>query len=170
MLQVDLRELARGPVDTQGQLAGDDPLLSGLGATLAEPVVVAGRLQAAGDGRFYWRGSLATRVAGECRRCLAPVALPVVSEIAALFSRDPDVQEDPNAYPLAPDSIEIDLRPAVREELLLAVPQWMVCRDDCRGLCPRCGTNLNAGPCACPPPPAEGRWQPFAALKGKLRD
>src|SRR5438132_11545444 len=72
MLQVDLRELARGPVETQGQLAGNDPLFEGLDVVLADPVHVAGRLHAAGEGRFYWRGSLHTRMAGQCRRCLVP--------------------------------------------------------------------------------------------------
>src|SRR5438105_12634816 len=141
MLQVDLRELARGPVETQGQLAGNDPLFEGLDVVLAEPVHVAGRLHAAGEGRFYWRGSLHTRMAGQCRRCLVPVPVPVVAEIDALFSADPDSLEDPSSYPLAPDATEIDLRPAVREELLLAVPRWVVCRDDCRGLCRRCGRS-----------------------------
>ena len=170
MLQVDLRELARGPVQTRAELAGDDPLFEGLEVVLAEPVRVAGRLQSAGEGRFYWRGSLSTRVAGECGRCLVPVALPVAAGIDALFSQDPDALEDPNSYPLARDATEIDLRPAVREELLLAVPQWVVCRDDCRGLCPRCGKDLNAGPCGCPAAPADGRWRSLAQLKDKLRD
>ncbi len=170
MLQVDLRELARGPVATRAELAGNDPLFEGLEVVLAQPVLVTGRLQAAGEGRFYWRGSLATRVAGECRRCLVPVAVPVVAGIDALFSRDPDALEDPNSYPLAPDATQIDLRPALREELLLAVPHWVVCRDECRGLCPRCGTDLNAGPCGCAPAPLDGRWQAMAALKSKLRD
>jgi uncharacterized protein len=169
MLQVDLRELARGPVDTLGQLPGDDPLFEGLDVALAEPVRVAGRLQDTGDGRFYWRGSLTTRIAGQCRRCLAPVSVPVTADINALFSRDADALEDPNSYPLTAEATEIDLRPAVREELLLAVPRWVVCRDDCRGLCPRCGKDLNAGPCGCPPA-LDQRWEGLAALKGKLRD
>jgi len=169
MLQVDLRELARGPVETQGQLAGNDPLFEGLDVVLADPVHVAGRLHTAGEGRFYWRGSLHTRMAGQCRRCLVPVPVPVVAEIDALFSADPDALEDPSSYPLAPDATEIDLRPAVREELLLAVPRWVVCRDDCRGLCPRCGKDLNAGPCGCPPA-VDQRWKGLAALKDKLRD
>src|SRR2546423_1186864 len=76
MLQVDLRELARGPVDTQGQLAGSDSLFEGVTVALVEPVRVAGRLQAAGEGRFYWRASLRTRMAGECRRCLAAITVP----------------------------------------------------------------------------------------------
>ena len=44
---------------------------------------------------------------------------------------------------------QIDLSTCVREELALAVPRYPLCRDDCAGLCPRCGADLNAGPCAC---------------------
>src|SRR5438105_11404315 len=116
MLQVDLRELARGPVDTQGQLAGSDPLFEGVTVALVEPVCVAGRLQAAGEGRFYWRASLRTRMAGECRRCLAAVTVPVVADVDALFSQDPDALEDPNSYPLARDATEIG-RASCRERV-----------------------------------------------------
>src|SRR5437763_14325982 len=113
MLQVDLRELARGPVETQGQLAGNDPLFEGLDVVLAEPVHVAGRLNAAGEGRLYWRGSLHTRMAGQCRRCLVPVPGPVVAESDPSSSADPHSLEEPSAYPPAPDAPQIDLRPAV---------------------------------------------------------
>jgi uncharacterized protein len=168
MLQVDLRELARGPVETRAELLGDDPLFEGLDVALTEPVQVAGRLQAAGDGRFYWRGSLRTRVSGQCRRCLATVPVPVAADIRALFSQDPDALEDPDSYPLARDANSIDLRLAVREELLLAVPQWVLCREDCRGLCTRCGKDLNPGPCGCAPT-VDPRWDKLAALKDRSR-
>src|SRR5207253_11152067 len=105
MLQVDLRELARGPVETQGQLAGSDPLFEGLDVALAEPVRVAGRLHAAGEGRFYWLGSLHTRMAGQCRRCLVPVPVPVVADVDALFSADPGALDAPSPYAPAPDAI-----------------------------------------------------------------
>src|SRR2546423_13156571 len=95
MLQVDLRELARGPVDTEGQLAGSDPLFEGLTVALTEPVRVAGRLQDAGEGRFYWRASLRTRMAGGCRRCLTALTVPVVADAAPLFSHDPGRLGDP---------------------------------------------------------------------------
>ena len=170
MLQVDLRELARGPVETKAELARDDPLLEGVAVALADPVAVGGRLQPAGEGRFYWQGSLRTRVTGECRRCLAAVSRVVTANIGVLFTEDPDALEDPNSYPLPPDATVIDLTPAVREELLLAVPQYLECRPDCRGLCPRCGQDLNAGPCGCAPATVDPRWATLAALKGKLRD
>ena len=169
MLRVDSRELARGPVETRGELPAADPLFAGLDFTLAGPVRVDGRLQAPGEGRFYWHAKLAARVAETCRRCLEPVEVKVEAEIRALFTQDPDALEEPDSYPLAPDATEIDLAPAVREELVLAVPRYVLCREDCRGLCPRCGHDLNAGPCGCPPP-ADPRWGALAALKGKLRN
>ncbi|HEV8263669.1 MAG TPA: DUF177 domain-containing protein [Gemmatimonadales bacterium] len=169
MLRVDLRELGLGPVDTRGELGQADPLLAGLDVALREPVAVGGRLQATGEGRFYWHGTLRTVMAAECRRCLTPITVPVTAQIGALFTQDADALEDPDSYPLPPDATEIDLTPAVREELILAVPQYVLCREDCRGLCPRCGEDLNAGPCGCAPA-ADLRWQALQALKGKPRD
>src|SRR2546430_17506253 len=99
MLQVDLRELARGPVETQGQLAGSDPLFEGLDVVLAEPVRVAGRLHAAGEGRFYWRGSPTTCMAAEGRRLCVPVPLPGVAAVGALVSQESDALEDPRCDP-----------------------------------------------------------------------
>src|SRR2546425_8580334 len=100
MLQVDLRELARGPVETKAELARDDPLLEGVAVALADPVAVGGRLQPAGEGRFYWQGSLRTPVTGECRRCLPAVSPGVTADIRGLFTRDPHGLEDSKPYPL----------------------------------------------------------------------
>src|SRR6266511_6496715 len=72
-----------------------------------------------------------------------------------------------DSYAVAPDATEIDVTPAVREELMLAAPRYVLCRDDCKGLCPRCGKDLNAGSCECAPA-TEARWQPLKALKDKL--
>jgi uncharacterized protein len=154
MLQVDLRELARGEAAlTRGELPQGDPALEGVDVPLREPVFVDGRLQSIGDGRFYWHGTVRTVVQGECRRCLTPVATPLTVELGALFTQDPEALDDPDAYSVAPDATEIDIIPAVREELLLAAPRYVVCRDDCKGLCPQCGQDLNVKQCACTPAP-----------------
>ena len=169
MLRVDLRELAQGrAVETRGELKQDDPVLDGTELRLLRPVAVQGRLQAIGEDRFYWQGTARTVVAGECRRCLTPVETPLQLEIGALFTQDPDAQDDPDSYPVAPDATEIDVTPAVREELVLAAPRFVECRDDCKGICPQCGKDLNAGPCDCAPV-TDARWQPLQALKDKLR-
>jgi uncharacterized protein len=160
MLRVDLRELAQGPVETSGELTQDDPALEGLDINLRQPIKVRGRLQGIGEGRYYWQGTAQTVVQGECRRCLTPVETPVNLEIGALFTQDPDALEDPDSYPVAPDATEVDITPAVREELMLAAPRYVLCRDDCKGLCPQCGQDWNAGPCDCAPA-SDPRWQPL---------
>ena len=73
MLRVDIRDLQRGPVRTEGQLPPDDPTFEGLGLDLVGPVVVHGQLQATGEGEYLWRGDLHGVVRGECRRCLTEV-------------------------------------------------------------------------------------------------
>ena len=168
MLRFDLRELSQGPIETQAELAPEDPLFEGLGVVLAEPVRVDGRLQGTGEGRYYWHGKLGAEIRTECRRCLTPVQVPVAADVGALFTEDAEAADDPDSYPLPPRAIEIDLRPAVREELALAVPAYVVCREDCRGLCPQCGNDLNAGPCCDPAP--DPRWRALADLKSKIRD
>src|SRR6185503_5411291 len=169
MLQVDLRELDRDPVETRATLAPGDPLFTGLNFELAEPVEVGGRLQATGEDRFYWHGRLRTAVKGQCRRCLTDVRLPITAEIGALFSQEPDAADDPDAYPLPPDAGMIDVTPALREELILAVPAYLECRPDCKGLCPRCGQDLNLGPCDCAPA-TDPRWAALEPLKGRRTD
>jgi uncharacterized protein len=77
------------------------------------------------------------------------VTLPVAARIDALFSTDPDAADDPSVYPLAPRATQVDLRPVVREEVALAVPAYLLCREDCAGLCPRCGVDMNQGPHEC---------------------
>ena len=169
MLRVDLRELAQGrAVETRGVLKQDDPALDGTEIPLREPVTVDGRLQSIGEGRFYWQGTARTVVAGECRRCLTPVTTPLTLDIGALFTQDPDAQDDPDSYPVAPDATEVDVTPVVREELVLAAPRFALCREDCKGLCPQCGKDWNTGRCDCNPV-TEARWQPLQALKDKLR-
>jgi len=71
----------------------------------------------------------------------------VEADVDVMFSTDPDAQDDPGVYPVPEASRTVDLRPAVRDELALAVPAYPLCREDCAGLCPVCGADLNAGPC-----------------------
>lgn len=152
MLLVDVRELHAGPVETTGRVLADDPLFTGLGVELDGPVDVSGTLAETGDQEFYWRGHVQTRVRGACRRCLKELVVPLEQDIEVLFSADPDAADDPAVYPLQAPVTRVDVRSAVREELALAAPVFPLCRDDCAGLCPRCGADRNLGPCACAAP------------------
>ena len=154
MLLVDLRDLQRGPVDLRERVSPDDEIFAGLELELAEPLLVDGRLQPTGEGDVFWTASLEGEARGSCRRCLKEVTVPVAAELAVLFSADPENADDPSVYPLAPRATHVDLRPAVREEMALAVPAFFLCREDCAGLCPNCGADLNQGPCGCASPKA----------------
>lgn len=154
MLQVDVRDLRRGPVATDGKLGPGDPLFEGLDIRLVGPVQVGGTLEGAGHGGYFWHGRFAGEVRSTCRRCLEEFVTPVERAVEVIFSADPDLQEDPSVYPLTEPLAHVDLRPALREELALAVDVFPLCREDCRGLCPRCGADLNRGPCQCATVPA----------------
>ena len=149
MLRLNLRALNDGPAAVAGTLDPADPVFLGLGLRFQEPVQVEGMLQEAGDGDYLWRGHVHGVLAGECRRCLTGVTLAVDDDVDVLFSSDPELAEDPSVYPLEPAAVEVDVTSAVREEIALRVSVFPLCRPDCKGLCAKCGADLNAGPCAC---------------------
>lgn len=164
MLRVDLAAVREGPVETPATIATDDPLVAATGVALASPLVVTGRLTAAGKGNFYWQAKLETVVKSECRRCLAPVAVPLSQSLGLVFVAEEDAGGDDDCY-LVPRRVGVlDLAEAVREQLLLAVPQFVECRQDCRGLCPRCGADLNSGPCGCHKE-MDPRWEALTKLR-----
>lgn len=151
MLVVDVRDLRQGPVETAGTLSPDDETFAGLDVELASPLEVRGRLQATAEGEYFWRGQITGRVRTTCRRCLGEGEAPVDASLSVMFSADPAAADDPSVYPIEERSRQIDLRPAIREELALAAPAFPLCRENCAGLCPTCGADLNAGPCGCGP-------------------
>jgi uncharacterized protein len=166
MLQVEVGALDRGPVEVSGQIAGDDPLFDDVVVELGEPVRVSGRVSSAGLGRFYWKGCIVTTVDAACPRCLTPTRVQVARVVEVVFTEDQDT-EDASEYVVSEGARVLDLRDAVREELILAAEQYTLCREDCKGLCPTCGTDLNENSCDCRPPP-DPRWAALEALRTKL--
>lgn len=168
MLRIDLRSLTEGPAEVSATLPADDPAFDSLECQLASPVSVAGRIAAAGPGRYYWKGTIRTSVAGTCRRCLTDVVAAVDAELDIMLAEEQD-SDDPSVYEIPEFAELVDLTDIVREELVLAVPPFLECRDDCRGLCPQCGKDLNTGECGCEPAP-DPRWAGLQALRDALPD
>lgn len=167
MLSIDRSSLDKQAARVEGRLTSDDPIWEQGDIRPASDIEVTGRLSSAGEGRFYFSGRFEGTVDTECRRCLKAVS-PAVSEELHLVLADAgdDEANDSDVYLIDPNSDEVDLRPAIREEWLLAAPAFALCREDCKGLCPRCGADLNLGPCACEPE-TDRRWD---ALKAVPRD
>jgi uncharacterized protein len=118
------------------------------------------------------RGQTTLQVA--CSRCLEPVMEPVPLDISEEFLQTVDViTGTPLGAPKDDPALLIDghhdlhLTDLLREYLLVALPMHPLCREDCKGLCPHCGHNLNLGPCDCNKETGDERW---VALKALLKD
>jgi uncharacterized protein len=118
----------------------------------------AGRIEPTGDD-YLLRGKLKGGLLVPCARCLEPAKLPLDVDVSVVYvERDGDGGEDDEAIDEdaldAPDVLTfsegvIDLGPELRDEILLAVPVRVLCREDCAGLCAVCGGNRNVTPCDC---------------------
>ncbi len=152
MLRFDVRELRQGSLPVEAVVPHDDPVFQGLELGLQGSVLVSGELQAAGRGNYQWRGEIRGVVRFPCRRCLTEVDEEFAAEVRAIFSADEGTRDEVGVYPLPEPVTAVDLTEAVREEVGLAAPTFVLCRTDCVGLCPRCGSDLNEGPCRCGDP------------------
>ena len=141
-----------------GELSVAGSLVPGDAFVDADAVLdsVSGGIEVSADITAPWKG--------ECRRCLVPVTGQLHAHVRELYrphSRDPEPDED--TYPLAGEML--DLQPLVRDALLLELPLAPLCSEECRGLCPTCGADLNAGDCQCTAAPSDPRWSVLDVLK-----
>jgi uncharacterized protein len=117
-----------------------------------------------------------------CCRCLDETAIAISGEMRYIFSlrrsdenderepREDDGDGEPDGsvdvIVIEPHKAEIDMTPRVWEALILSLPERVLCREDCKGLCPVCGANLNATRCGCAEDTSDPR---FAVLKNFLQ-
>ena len=97
-------------------------------------------------------GTLRTPATLRCSRCLVAFEQPLtVSNF--VFHQELHAEDF------------VDLTPSIREDIILELPQRALCQEECRGLCPHCGKNLNEGPCQCRPKREDLRWHALDQLK-----
>ena len=170
MLKVNLGLLEReGSVNVAVSLAADDGLWNETKLRWASDVDVQLQATLAGTGEVVVRGRVRGGLELECRRCLEPVESQFGGALTLVFQGDQSEADDEDAgsYLLDPKGSELDLSEAVREEVLLAINPYAVCKPDCQGLCPMCGTNLNKGPCECTQDEVDPRWDALRNLKSE---
>lgn len=152
MLSFPIRSLSQGAIEVDADLAPDDAVWSESDVRPISAIRVTGRLNGAGNDRFYFSGVFEGKSAGECRRCLVPVEFKVAGETHLIFADADDetsLADEPDVFPLGELGSTVDLRPAIREQWLLDASDLPLCREDCKGLCPTCGADRNIGPCSC---------------------
>ena len=143
-----------------------DTLLVG-GVHLAGPVKVTGSVTAM-EHRLAVAGEISARVKAPCALCLQEAAADIRCDFSQLLVRSGYAGQDAESHEEdeTQDAVEFegttcDLTASVVETLNLHIPMRLLCREDCKGLCPQCGKNLNEGPCLC----GSDGDSPFAGLK-----
>jgi len=104
---------------------------------------------------IYIRGTLSANIMQECDRCLELATIPIGGDFT--YTLVPGKAETSEELELSAEDLEkgyyqgdfIDLAPIVCEQIILQTPMKILCAENCRGLCPCCGTNLNKGKCDC---------------------
>jgi uncharacterized protein len=122
---------------------------------IAEPVHLVFDIYKDKD-QFRLVGAVKTRLELPCSRCLEPFSWPVDAEFDLRYQPhtqnsgegEREVEEDDLTTAFY-DNDEIDLGQLMQEQFYLSLPMKPLCSDDCKGLCPTCGTNLNRGACDC---------------------
>jgi uncharacterized protein len=148
------------------------PEFLGLGPYFTGPVMVSYELNHT-FGKVYAKLQAGARVHLDCSRCLKAFDKELATDFIVQFEEKPEKAPLTGADPDDPEPNvafivdgQLELGEELRQELELQVPYRPLCKVDCAGLCPRCGADLNNGPCGCDLTPQNS---PFAKLKGLVK-
>lgn len=149
----DLKARPGGEIEFKGQEKWSRLATAAGSVPVIAPVRVTGKVTNTGK-TLLVEGQVGTTLELTCDRCLEKYRYPLVAALEEEYgsTKTPGeegtgIGEETGVRPLVGDFI--DLKPAMEEALLLAIPMKWLCRENCRGLCPRCGRNLNEGLCQC---------------------
>jgi len=181
---IEIRELERHPIEFEEGFApgaidfGPDFVQQGeLGAKGTAQLVEEhhGKHKIIQDIRL--NGQLKAKFELACARCLEPVEHEVARKFDLLYR---PLGADAGREELSVTSAEAEigyyegegllLEDVLREQVLLTLPLKVICREDCKGLCPHCGRNLNSGPCSCADPLEDPRWAALKEIRSKFEN
>ena len=169
---VDFREeFSQGVIDLGDEVRQRSPLRAAGRADLVEEH--HGKHIVVQDIRV--KGELETSLEVACARCLDPVVHPVERSFDLLYR---PLGTDSGHEELSVTDAEAEigyyegqgllLEDTLREQVLLALPLRTICREDCKGLCPHCGKNLNEDQCSCVDDVEDPRWAALKEIRTKL--
>lgn len=117
--------------------------------------------------QVYLTSEIRTSGLFNCDRCIEDFEHPLKSQFMMLYVFD---EMDKGKFPeeevqiISPDTVYIDMADEIRQMILLSVPLKLLCKEDCKGLCPKCGKNRNIESCECREDYVDPRWQGLAGL------
>ena len=164
---IDISSLLAGEkrIDIDNDLPLSDDLIERI--RFSCPVKVSGYIEnLSGYMRLY--ADIAVKYKAECARCLKELDCSITFDLektvtAAGTLENEDADEVVLDYIIV-ENAALDLTDVVEQELLLGFPLRELCSEDCRGLCPKCGKNLNCGDCECKNEDRDPRWDKLAEL------
>jgi uncharacterized protein len=124
------------------------------------------------NGEFLLRAKVAAHATWQCDRCVTDFrhAIAAGYQMYYIWEGADTGRFDPAEIQVIPPGVNmIDLGEDVRQTLLLSVPLKRICREDCKGLCPHCGKNLNEGSCTCKDAEPDSRWDKLKELQNILK-
>jgi DUF177 domain-containing protein len=181
---IEVRELQVHPVDFQERIApgvidfGPDIRQGGFIHTAGRAQLVRehhGKHELINDIRVA--GGFETRVELACARCLEPLEHEVIKKFDLLYRpQGSDAGKEELSVTAAEAEVSyyqgegLQLEDVLREQILLALPLRVVCKEECKGLCPHCGKNLNYEQCSCAEPLEDPRWAALKEIREKLQN
>lgn len=167
MFVVDLRDLREGPLAWEEEAPEPEEVWSDLEVEFRGAVRLRAEATLARGGGVHLEGRLEVPVGLSCRRCLADLDRRLDVPLDLWFRPESeDVEKGGGVvFDLASEARKVDLVPALREELVLAIPAFPECEDECSGLCPRCGARLDEEECDCTFEEPDPRWDALRALR-----
>lgn len=176
-MKIDLASARIDPVEWEETVRLEAAELGLAAGWRLSPIEVRGRLSAA-DHDHWLELDVSFSVDAPCDRCAEPThaeidagsrLLVVVRRPTAAVAEEVQLAtEDLGMLELVEPAI--DSRPLVVELVQLELPTRPLCRDDCRGVCPRCGRNRNEGECGCEEQPGDPRWSALAELRDRWQE
>jgi uncharacterized protein len=163
-MRIELAGLEEGKGAFEHSYAPAELVLENNRLELIVPPTVSGEVRSDGR-RVHLRGRVTARVQIECDRCLKPVELAVDSSFKLEYVTTEDYQTQ-QAIELTEDDLDLsifdgealDIDELVAEEIVLAVPDQVLCDENCKGICDRCGADRNTTDCGCETKQADPRW------------
>jgi uncharacterized protein len=163
-MRIELATLGGGKGAFAHTYAPDELVVADERLKVIEPPVVSGNIRQKGS-RVHVAGRVTARVEAECDRCLKSVEIPVDSNFKLEYVTAEEYQAQ-QAIELTESDLElsvfdgdvIDIDELVTEEILLAVPDHVLCSEACKGICAVCGVNKNSTECGCESSEVDPRW------------
>jgi uncharacterized protein len=182
-MEFKVSELEREPIDFDLEL---EPGAVDMGGEALQvgPLEAKGRAEVIHEHRgpreivadIRLKGSFKGSFEVPCARCVEPVGVPLAAEFDLIFRPIGVDGGAPERSITAPETEigyyqgdSLALEDVLREQVLLSLPVRTLCKEDCKGLCPRCGANRNDQPCTCDEGPTDPRWEALGGLRSRIK-